>query len=257
MFYTFSSRKNWIVWTTGSLALFSLLAFTEKRLRQHQCKAILVEINQPEGQQFLNRKDVTAFLTNNGEEPLIGQPIDAIDLSKLEQRLGQFALIKKAHVSFDLAGNLLANITEPDPIARLVRGGSGARVVGGQYITREGRFIPLSMNYSARVPVVSGSWFRSHRTLKSPTGQELLTLFRYINETPLWRAQIAEIAVDSVGEVTLWPQVGTYKIEFGVPQNIETKFDKVKLFYTQIAPQKGWSRYHRVNVQYRNQLVCE
>ena len=88
-------------------------------------------------------------------------------------------------------------------------------------------------------------------------GEPLLALLQYIRESDLWRAQIAELSVDEAGDVTLWPQVGNYRIEFGKPDGVEMKFKKVKLFYTRIAPQKGWDRYHRVSVQFRNQLVCE
>jgi cell division protein FtsQ len=257
MFSTFSNRKKWLWRSIGALTLFGLLAFTEERLHQRHCESIIVNLNNVDQQRFLTRRDVTGFLTNNGADPLVGQPFDEIDLSKLEQRLGQYSLIKQAHVSRDLAGNLIVQIEQPRPLARLVGSGEGLRAISGQYISDEGRFFPLSMNYSARVPIVSGDWFQTHRTLANEAGKPLLTLLQYIRESDLWRAQIAEVNVDKSGNVTLWPQVGSYQIDFGPPDAIETKFKKVKLFYTQIAPQKGWDRYHRVSVQYRNQLVCE
>lgn len=257
MFSTFSNRKKWIWRSIGGLTLFGLLAFTEERLHQSHCKDILVDIDQLDGHRFLTRRDVTGFLTNNGNDPIVGQPFDEISLSKLEQRLGRYSLIKQAHVSRDLAGNLLVKIEQPQPIARLIAGGEGSRVISGQYISDEGRFFPLSMNYSARVPLVSGEWFQTHRTLANEAGKPLLGLLQYIRKSDLWRAQIAEVSVDQSGNVTLWPQVGNYQIDFGMPDGVEMKFKKVKLFYTQIAPQKKWTRYHRVSVQYRNQLVCE
>lgn len=257
MFSTFSNRKKWLWRSIGGLTLLGLLAFTEERQHQRQCEAILVTIDKVDGQRFLTRRDVTAFLTNSGADPLIGQLFSEISLSKLEQRLGQYSLIKQAHVSHDLAGNLLVSIKQPQPVARLVSSGDGIRAVGGQYISDEGRFFPLSMNYSARVPLVSGAWFQTHRTLANEAGRPLLSLLHYIRQSDLWRAQIAEVSIDASGNVTLWPQIGDYQIDFGLPDAIETKFKKVKLFYTQIAPQKGWDRYHRVSVQYRNQLVCE
>ncbi|MEZ0485657.1 cell division protein FtsQ/DivIB [Fibrella aquatica] len=257
MFSTFSNRKKWLWQTIGVITLFCLLAFTEQRLHQRQCEAILVSIDEIAGQRFLTRRDVTGFLTNNGSDPIVGQSFDEINLSKLEQRLRQYSLIKQAHVSRDLAGNLIVQIEQPKPVARLVPGGEGIRAISGQYISSEGRFFPLSMNYSARVPLISGAWFQTHRNLSDQAGQPLLALLQYIQASDLWRAQIAEVSVDQSGSVTMWPQVGNYQIDFGMPDAIETKFKKVKLFYTQIAPQKGWDRYHRVSVQYRNQLVCE
>ena len=259
MFPTFSNPKKWLWSVAGAVTLFGLVAFTEHRIRQSHCEAIIVRLHEVDGQRFLTRRDVTGFLTNNGADPLVGKAFEAIDLGALEQRLRQYSLIKQAHLSRDLAGNLLVDVSQPQPLARLVDG-AGSEVVqwlGGQYISDEGRFFPLSMNYTARVPIVSGAWFQQHRTLADKAGRPLLNLLQYIRQDELWRAQIAEIEVNAVGEVTLWPQVGNYQIEFGTPDGLATKFKKVKLFYTQIAPRRGWDRYHRVNVQYRNQLVCE
>ena len=257
MFSIFNNRKVWLWQSIGLLTFLSLLAFTEQRLHQRHCKSVVIEIDAVAGQRFLTRKDVSGFLTNNGSDPIVGQPFDEINLGKLEQRLREYSLIKQAHVSSDLAGNLLVQIEQPQPLARLVAKGDGIRAVGGQYISDKGRFFPLSMNYSARVPLVSGAWFQTHRSLTNQEGQPLLALLQYIRESDLWRAQIAEISIDESGDITLWPQVGNYRIEFGKPDAVEIKFKKVKLFYTQIAPQKGWDRYHRVSVQFRNQLVCE
>ena len=257
MFPTFSNPKKWLWSVFGAITLFGLVAFTEHRIHQSRCEAIIVRLHEVDGQRFLTRKDVTGFLTNNGADPLVGQPFDGINLGVLERRLGQYSLVKQAHLSRDLAGNLLVDVTQPQPLARLVDGSETVRWMGGQYISDEGRFFPLSMNYTARVPVVSGAWFGRHRTLADKAGQPVLTLLQYIRDDALWKAQIAEIEVDAAGEVTLWPQVGNYRIEFGTPDGLATKFRKIKLFYTQIAPRRGWDRYHRVNVQYRNQLVCE
>lgn len=113
------------------------------------------------------------------------------------------------------------------------------------------------MNYSARVPLLSGSYFAARRSLASEKDGALLALLQHIQQDPFWRAQIAELAVEQDGQVTMWPQVGNHRIELGTPTDLEAKFKKLKLFYKHVLPYKGWDRYSRVNVQYRNQIVCE
>jgi cell division protein FtsQ len=260
MFSTFNNRKKWLWRIGGALTLFGLVAFTENRLSHLHCEHIVVRISGATEERFLTRRDVSGFLTNNGADPLVGTSYDEIDLGELEKRLRQYSLIQQAHISHDLAGNLLVDVEQPEPVARLVNSGeknTETQRVGGQYISTQGRFFPLSMNYTARVPLISGEWFSRHRTLADKAGQPLLALLRYIRASELWRAQIAELSVDATGEVTMWPQVGNYTIEFGEPNEVEMKFKKVKLFYTQIAPRHDWGRYKRISVQYRNQLVCE
>jgi cell division protein FtsQ len=39
--------------------------------------------------------------------------------------------------------------------------------------------------------------------------------------------------------------------------DIEAKFKKIKIFYKEILPAKGWDTYRKVSVKYRNQIICE
>nr|GFB54665.1 hypothetical protein [Tanacetum cinerariifolium] len=45
------------------------------------------------------------------------------------------------------------------------------------------------------------------------------------------------------------------RIEFGPPENISEKFAKLMVFYRQIPSVLGWDTYHRVNVEYQNQII--
>jgi cell division protein FtsQ len=166
-------------------------------------------------------------------------------------------LVKKCQVSRDLTGDLLVVIEQPRPLARLMVASDGVRAVSGQYVSEEGRFFPISMNYSARVPILTGNYFSQNRSLASERNRPLLDLLKRIHDDPFWRTQITELSVDKQGEVIMWPQMGNHQIEFGPPTDLDAKFKKLKLVYTDVLPAKGWDRYSRVSVQYRNQLVCE
>lgn len=257
MFSTFKSVRNGLFAVGGLLGLFSLIAFTEIRHGQKRVGAVVVRLNQVNGHQFLTKRDVSGYLTNEGADPVIGKAYTEMDLRRLETRLRRHGLVQNCQVSRDLSGNLLVTIEQPRPVARLVTPGEGARNVSGQYISEKGRFFPISMNYTARVPILAGGYFAVNRSLASARNQPLLTLLNQIQDDPFWRAQITELSVDEQGEVTMWPQLGNHRIEFGPPTDLEAKFKKLKLFYTDVLPAKGWDRYSRVSVQYRNQIVCE
>lgn len=257
MFSTFKSSKKWLLSAGGIFTLLGLIAFTEVQHGQKRVKSVVVRLDEVDGHRFLTRRDVIGYLTNQGADPVVGEHYDAVDLRRLEVRLRQHGLIKSCQVSRDLTGDLLVNIEQPRPLARLMPSGDGIRSVSGQYVSEEGRFFPISMNYSARVPVLTGSFFAQNRSLANKRNQPLLELLKRIHDDPFWRAQITEISVDERGEVTMWPQLGSHKIEFGPPTELDAKFKKLKLVYTDVLPAKGWNRYSRVSVQYRNQIVCE
>ncbi|CAN5486490.1 hypothetical protein BH09BAC4_BH09BAC4_13290 [soil metagenome] len=257
MFSTFKSSKKWVLTIGGLLSLFGLIAFTEIRHGQKHVRAVIIRLDQIEGHQFLTRRDVMGYLTNGGADPIIGKDYKEVDFRQLEKRLQNHGLVKKCQVSRDLTGDLLVVIEQPRPLARLMVASDGVRAISGQYVSEEGRFFPISMNYSARVPILTGNYFRQNRSLVSERNRPLLDLLKRIHDDPFWRAQITELSVDEQGEVIMWPQMGNHQIEFGPPTDLDAKFKKLKLVYTDVLPAKGWDRYSRVSVQYRNQLVCE
>lgn len=253
----FKIKRFWFAVVAGVIGFFGLIAFTEHRQQARRCQGIRIEMDKVDGHRFLNRTDVLRTLTNDGADPLVGDLFEDINLKQLERRLRQNGLVQEGQVYRDLRGNLVVDIRQPLPLARLVHNGGEERSAGGLYLSREGRWFPLSMNYTARVMLLSGPYFREHRSLANERGKPLIDMLNQIAADPFWRAFVAQIIVDENGEVTLVPQAGDLFIEIGQPVDLEPKFEKIKLFYKHILPMKGWNRYSRVSVQYRNQIVCE
>lgn len=260
MFSNFQVGKRGILTAGGLIGLIGLISFTEVKHRQRYCERVIVRLDDVDGHSFLTTRDVTGYLTNQGADPVIGKSFDEIDFRQLEKRLSNFGLVMTCEVSRDLPGNLIVSVKQPRPVARLVSAGEGLRAASGQYISEEGRIFSLSMNYSARVLLVSGAYFSGPRMAgrrSLPANDPLMDLFRFVQQDPFWRAQLTEMNVDKDGYVTIWPQVGHHSIEFGPPTDIDIKFKKLKLLYSTILPAEGWEQYSRISVQYRNQLVCE
>lgn len=45
-------------------------------------------------------------------------------------------------------------------------------------------------------------------------------------------------------------------VEFGTPVNYEDKLHKLMVFYKDILPQKGWTKYEKVNLNYEGQIIA-
>jgi cell division protein FtsQ len=84
-----------------------------------------------------------------------------------------------------------------------------------------------------------------------------MNLIKTLREDEFWSAQIAQIDIDSKGKITLLPQVGDVKVEFGKPVDEKTKLKKLMIFYKEILPRVGWNKYKRVNLEFDGQLVAE
>ena len=86
---------------------------------------------------------------------------------------------------------------------------------------------------------------------------DLLELIHFIEKDDFWKAQIAGMEIGRNKDIKLFQQVGKQVIEFGKPSDINEKFEKISVFYNEILPAKGWDAYQRVNVKYKDQIICE
>ena len=54
----------------------------------------------------------------------------------------------------------------------------------------------------------------------------------------------------------LVPKVGNHKIVFGGIDNLESKFEKLMIFYKKGLSKTGWNEYSEINLKFKNQVVC-
>jgi cell division protein FtsQ len=241
---------------TAILAVvFALIAFSERKQGSVAVKDIVIRIGNIEGNQFIDETDIIDLMQLD-EENLKGASLEKINLKQIEKRIRMNRFIDDAQLYSDLKGNLVVKATLRRPVARLVRndGPDG-------YIAEDGTVMPVSDKFTTRVVLISGSYIRGLLQLenlnKMEETQKLMTMLDIIREDEFWRAQIAQLDIDSKGNITIFPQVGGQVIEFGKAENLETKFRKLRIFYKEILPQRGWNTYKRVNLEYEGQIIAE
>ena len=233
-----------------------LLAAVEKRTDVRICRRVAVWIDDGKPEHgFVTATDVRTLLASDGGSP-VGKRLERLNLKALEARVRSNGLVRECQVSIDLSGTLNVRVWQHQPIARLVERSGGSADADG-YLNAEGDLLPLSDHHTARVLLVTGPYFERLPNLKAKRHEELREFLRFVTADPFWNAQIAQAIVERDGEVTLLPAVGTHEIAFGVPANTEAKFRRLKIFYTQILPARGWDAYQRVSVAFKNQVVCE
>ena len=62
--------------------------------------------------------------------------------------------------------------------------------------------------------------------------------------------------MNSKYEFELIPRVGSQVIELGDADNLEEKFENLKLLYLEGFNKIGWNKYERISLKYKNQVVC-
>ncbi len=237
-----------------SACVLGAIGFAERRDTGDFCLDIIVEVSNQHENYFIDEEDVIQLVTNNGQRLVKGVPFADLDMKAMENRLREEYFIGNAEVYKDLKGNMLVSVNLQRPMARLIRN-NGPHA----YIAEDGTILPVSEKYTARTILISGevSELMKEPLWKSEKGLQLYELLKFIYQDPFWKAQIAQISIDRDMDVTMYPQVTKQHIEFGQPEEIDEKFRKLRIFYEEILPSKGWNAYSRVNVKYKDQIIAE
>jgi len=254
MKYKFNIRRELKI-VAVLAALFGLIAFTERMKGEVTVTAIQVSLDNIQENHYLDEKDIIHLMRLDPEN-LKGASFNQLNFREIEQRIRQSPFVSDAQLYSDLKGNLTVNVSMRRPIARIVQNdGPDA------YIGQDGTIMPVSDKFSSRVVLISGEFvpklLKQDNIHEIEEGRQLMSLLNTIHEDSFWSAQIAQIDMDSKAKAILFPQVGDETIEFGKPENLETKFRKLKIFYKEILPRVGWNKYDRINVEYEGQVVAE
>jgi len=241
--------------TVAVIAISSLIAFTERKAGNWVCHNIVIELDNEMENHFLDEADVLR-LVNAGQSTLIGTTMDRINLKHLENKLKYDRHILNAEIFGDLKGNLIVKVELRRPIARIVRENAP-----DAYVAEDGTIMGVSEKYTSRVVLLSGSFTNrlidAGNMYEVDEGKQIMDMIDFVNDDRFWRSQVAQMDVDQTGDITIYPQVTGQRVEFGKPENVESKFRKLMIFYKEILPTKGCTKYERVNLKYEGQIIAE
>ncbi len=240
---------------TALAVLFFFIGFTEQQHESIAVSDIVIKIENIRENHFIDEQDIVRLMQLEHEN-LKGAPLNRLNLKEIEKRIKADRFIKDADLYSDVKGNLVVKATLRRPLARIVReDGPDA------YIAEDGTLMPTSEKFTARVTLISGPYVRQFIRLenihKHPDGKELIGMLTTIRNDNFWRAQVAQLDINSKGRIFILPQIGSQTIEFGRAENLNVKLKKLKIFYKEILPQMGWNKYSRISLEYDGQIVAE
>jgi cell division protein FtsQ len=168
---------------------------------------------------------------------------EVVFLKDLEKYFQANALVENAEVYRTIEGNLGLIIKQKTPIARVLNNNNV------YYLDSNGSKMPLSKNYSASVPLISG--ISNKNDLK-----QAFKLASYIYNDAFYKKQIIGITKNSNNEFELQTRLGRAKILFGSLDNMPLKLNNLKAYYLQAIQNKSVNKYKKINLKYSNQVVC-
>ena len=249
----FKKIGRWVMAGSALIGVVVLIIFSSNTFSTDRCKKIEVKIKNANEQFFIDAKEIESLATRQGSDQLTGRLFDKIDLREIEKRILKNKQIKSCQVFRGIEGNLNIDVEQHIPVARILMSDGREDV----YTDNEGYFFPLSERYSARIILLSGEYFRNLPSLKQKGQEKLLNFINLINEDHFLKAQFTQLDINKAGNITIVPLLGKHTIEFGEAENIQNRLNRLKIFYKQILPVKGWDAFSHISVKYDGQVVCK
>jgi len=191
---------------------------------------------------FLKSETVNKLLIENKRDASSIRK-DEVDLNKIEKTLNAQDMIEKSDVFVSIDGVLKAIVKQKTPIARVYDGGRSF------YVDYEGDKMPLSDNFTARVPIVSG-------TINEKNNKDLAALFRTIYDDAFLKKNIIAIQIMPNGSLKLFNRNYNYFIDFGRTMNVDEKFRNYKAFFQKAVLDSSLYKYNKIDLRFTEQVVC-
>jgi cell division protein FtsQ len=218
-----------------------LFAFTSKRNESRKLtKSVVFFLD--DSNPFIKQETVNKLLIENKKDVTILQK-DKLDLNKLEKSINTNPMIEKSEVFVSIDGVLKAIVKQKKPIARVFNES------GSFYIDYQGSIMPLSDEFTARVPIVSGEINKENK-------DDLNELLRFVYNDEFLKKNIIGIQILPSGSLKMLTRNFNYEIEFGKIVNSELKFNNYKAFYQKAVLDSSLYHYKTINLKFTQQVVC-
>jgi cell division protein FtsQ len=224
------------------LVIGFLFGFAVKRNTNKKIKGIDVVFTNGENL-FITYEAVNKLLIQNLDTAQI-QSSDSLFLNNLEKKLRSNKMIRNADIYKTIDGKIGAVITQRTPVLRVVNGPES------YYLDEEGEIMPLSENYSARVPIISGEISKT---------SDLIGLANRIKKDAFLQKQVTGIEQFHKGntdQFNLKTRTGDQVIVLGTVHNFQEKKNKLKAFYQKALSDSILEKFDTINLKFKNQVVC-
>ncbi|NJL13165.1 MAG: hypothetical protein HC913_09315 [Microscillaceae bacterium] len=235
----------------GILALFVLIAFVEAHQRNQSLGDLHIRIVNQSENYFLDSTEIQRLLDVSADKNKKVANFRDLSVKAIESRIRANLFVEDCEIARNLRGDLFIDVRLSRPMARFLRQGRP-----DFYIDSLGKIMPVSSRFTARVPLISRDGNNQLPDF-AKKDQGLLRLMQALHQDPFFRAQVSRLHIQQNGDIRIEVQLGEHFIEFGPSQDIAEKLKKIRIFYQEILPLKGWKAYKRVNVKYRNQIICQ
>lgn len=246
-------KLSWVALLFAAAAV--VISAIEKK-ETSQVEEVRIEIGPLKDSTWMIRKgDILLTIERSFGYALERLPIVSVDVERLERVLEKDPFILDADVYVDARNRVNIEVEQREPILRIIDNNQL-----NYYLDRDGKKMPLSNHFAARVLVATGNippFVPDFEKREKHVLKDLYFITKTIREDAFMNALVEQIYVSNRGEYSIVPKIGDQKIILGSINNLDEKIERLKIFYKEALPYEGWQKYKTIDLRYEGQVVCK
>lgn len=226
-----------------AVALTTGILWARGKSRGELCQRIDVQVVNADSTSFVTPEGVLSDLKGQGIK-VVGKHMGDINASDIEEALRLSPYLENADCVKCQDGRLLIRVSQLVPVFRVFDGEES------YYVNRAGKRMAANAYYHSDVPVVQGHFTRAY----PPT--RLLPLIDYVEGDSLLHSLVTMYCVRDTNNIIIVPGFSGHVVNIGNADGFDNKFAKLKLFYSEVLPKRGWNTYDTISVKWNHQIVA-
>lgn len=244
-----------LLWISIGSGLSFLLISAIVKEKSATCKSVEINFMDVQLINMIEKDEVINSLWPSQLKQMpVGRPVASTNLYELERQLEKNPWIKKADIYFDNQQILHVDIMQKNPVARIFTPDGNSFYLDNQF-----GLLPLKTTDHIVLPVFTNYYINpgGMNKLDSAVTSRVIGLSQFMLNDPFWLAQIESVYIRPDNSFELTTQVGEHTIDLGVRSDWEPMFNKLKSLYKKFNAEQSWGRYSKINLQFKDQVVCE
>lgn len=243
-----------VVWSMIGIALVFLLVSAIQKEEASLCKEVKVSFSEEQRYRMLDEHEILSSLWPGVKNDFpAGNTLASFDLFKLEKQLEKNPWVLSADLYFDQQHVLNIHVQQRVPVARVFTPAGSSFYMDASYAV-----LPVKSSDLISLPVFTNFYINPAiaNAADSAVLERISSLSKFILSDSLWMAQIEEVYINPDGGFELTTQMGDQVVVLGDRADWKNMFMKLKTMYTHFTNVDAWSKYSKLDLQFKDQVVC-
>jgi cell division protein FtsQ len=254
-----------VLWIAIAAGVVVMMGFANETHETKMCRGITCRIDYVGSQPLMSGNDLIADINRKFGKPQ-SKSIGEVDIAGISSFVRKNPYLENTDVLLTIEGDIVVKADQCVAVIRYF-------TPDGQqhYIDRNGRIMPVNPAYPYKTLIATGqieSPLKDGKNIFSVPDSNLVLrdqlksiydihqLAGIILSDSTLNALIEQVYITTKGKIQLVTKAGSHIVYLGDTTDAKEKLENLKCFYKFGLVKTGWNKYGKLNLEYKNQIVC-